>query len=706
MNANNPQSAIRNPQYEKLLEPGRIGSVKTRNRIVKTGAGMLMWHEDDVHMRPEVLAFYEGIARGGVGLLIVESPTIDYPRGVRWRERYRIDDDKYIQGLSELVRIIHKHGCPTFMQMNHDGPWQVKLPFVPQPMHDGAPIGASAVSFESEADFHAEVPHPLTVEEIQEIVDKFASAAVRAQKAGFDGVDINAASSHLLHNFFSPFWNKREDMYGGSIENRARFAVEVIREIKKRLGGDFPVSIIINGIEMGQGIGVPDSQCLTHADAREIAKCLQGAGADAIQVRSHFLGYHVGAYLPDSLFYPAPPIPIESFPKEYNAAQYGVGANIIVAAGIKSAVSIPVTVVGKLDADLGERLLREGKVDFIAMTRRLLADPDYPRKIAEGRLEEIQPCTGCENCLGSRRCRINGLLGTAFNTIEKAEKKKKVLVIGGGPAGMSAARVSAMRGHEVTLYERSTSLGGLLPLAAIVKGSRPEDLSLIIGYFSRQLARLGVKVELGKEADLAIVNRIKPDVVFLAAGGTSTVPKIPGINRPNVVSGAALHRRLKFALKFFKPETLRKLTKFYLPMGKKVIVIGGAIQGCELAEFLTKRGREVTVVESGPAVGDGMVDALLAYLLIWFKKKGVTLITGVKEYVEITDKGLTLITNEGKKQTIEADSIVTALPLTPNNELLSGLKGKVKEVYDIGDCKQPLLIADAIGTGLRTAREI
>ncbi len=693
-------------KYEKLLEPGRIGSVKTRNRIVKSGAGMLMWHEDDLHMREEVLAFYESIARGGVGLLIVESPTIDYPLGVRWKERYRIDDDKYIQGLSELVQIIHKHGCPTFMQMNHDGPWQVKLPFAPQPMYDGPPIGASPVSFQSDGDFHAEVPRALTVEQIQEIVDKFAGAAVRAQKAGFDGVDINAASSHLLHNFFSPFWNKRTDAYGGSIENRARFAVEVIREIKKRLGNDFPVSMIINGIEMGQGIGVPDSQCLTHEDAKEIAKSLQAAGADALQVRSHFLGYHVGAYLTDALFYPEPPIPVEAFPKAYNASQQGVAANIYAAAGIKSAVSIPVTVVAKLDADIGEGLLREGKVDFIAMTRRLLADPDYPRKIAEGRLEDIQPCTGCDNCLGSCRCRINGLLGTPFNTIETADKKKKVLVIGGGPAGMSAARVSALRGHDVTLYDKSNALGGLLPVASIVKGTHPEDLSLIINYFSRQLAKLGVKIELREEADLSVVERLKPDVVFLAAGGTSTIPKIPGIDKPIVVSGVALHKKLKFYLKLFGPETIRALTRFYMPVGKRIVVIGGAIQGAELAEFLTKRGRKVTVVETKPMIGEGMVDALQANLLIWFRKKGVTLISGVKEYVEVTDKGLIIITGDGKKQTIEADSIVTALPLTPNNELLEGLKGKVPEVYAIGDCKDPLLIADAIGAGLRTAREI
>ena len=173
-----------------------------------------------------------------------------------------------------------------------------------------------------------------------------------------------------------------------------------------------------------------------------------------------------------------------------------------------------------------------------------------------------------------------------------------------------------------------------------------------------------------------------------------------------MVSGAALHQRLKLALKFFKPETIRKLSKFYMPIGKKVIVIGGAIQGCELAEFLTKQGREVTVVEAKSMIGEGMVDALLSNLLTWFKKKRVTLISGVKEYVEITDKGLTIISSDGKKQIIEADSIVTALPLTPNDEMLNGLKSKVSEVYAVGDCREPLLIADAIGTGLRTAREI
>jgi 2,4-dienoyl-CoA reductase (NADPH2) len=695
-----------NTSYHKLLEPGRIGPVTTRNRILKTGAGMLMWHEDDTRMRPEVLAFYEGMARGGTGLIIVESPTIDYPLGARWHMRYRIDDDRYIEGLKELVDVIHKHGCPTFMQMNHDGPWAAHLFVEPNPIFDGPPIAASNVTIPLTNDFHYEVPHVLTIPEIEALVDKFASAAERAKKAGFDGVDVNAASSHLLHNFLSPFWNRREDIYGGSTENRSRFACQVITEIKRRCGKDFACTMIINGAEVGQVAGIEDRKCLTPEESRKIAPFLEKAGVDAIQVRSHWLGYHVGAYLPDALFYPDPPIPVEDFPKEYYTKQKGAGANILFAAGIKKQVSVPVTVVGRLDADLGEKVLEEGMADFIGMTRRLHADPEFVNKLKAGRVEDIAPCTGCDNCLGSKRCRVNGMLGTPYNTIEKADKKKKVLVIGGGPGGMEAARVSAIRGHDVTLYEKASRLGGLLPLAAMVKGPHPEDLPLLINYLDRQVHKLGVNVVLGKEADLSTVDRIKPDVVFLAAGGTPTIPSIKGIDRPNVISGGDLHKKLKFFSRFFGPYTLRWLSKFYMPIGRRVVVIGGAIQGCELAEFLTKRGRKVTIVDTAEQLGEGMVDALLGHLMVWFEKKGVRMIPGVKDYVEITDKGLTVVTKEGKKETLEADTVVPALPLTANTALVAGLKKKVPEVYAIGDCAHPGLIADAIGTGLRTAREV
>jgi 2,4-dienoyl-CoA reductase (NADPH2) len=694
-----------NKRFEKLMSPGRIGPVTTRNRIIKTGAGTFMWHEDETTMNDAVLNYYESMARGGVGLLIVESPTVDYPRGARWRPRYRIDDDKYIKGLSALPEIIHKHGCPTFMQMNHDGNWQANVGIDPDPPFKDIPFASSAVMFNSENDFHNQMPREMTIEEIEEVIDKFASAAVRGQKAGFDGVEINAASSHLLHSFLSPFFNRRTDDYGGSVENRARFVASMVREIKKRLGNDFPVSVCINGVEFGRLAGIPDSQCQTAEAARGIALQLQQAGADSIHVRSHWLGYHVGGYLTDVFFFPEPPLPVNTIPQEYNATQRGAAANIRLSAGMKQVLDVPVIVVAKFDAELGEKAIREGKADFIGMTRRLQADPDYPRKVAEGRLEDIAPCTACENCLGSRRCRVNAFFGAPFNTIEPAARKKKVMVVGGGPAGMEAARVAALRGHDVTLYEKTKRLGGLVPLAAMVKGTKLEDLPALLAYLERQIKKLGVSIRLGQEVNAAVVAAERPDAVIIATGGVPYTPEISGIESRLVVSTAKLHGQMKRYVGFFGPGLLRSLTNLWMPIGKRVVIIGSGLHGCELAEFLTWRRRYVTIVDTAERPGEGMVDVLLGYLMGWFRRRGVPVINGVKDLV-ITDKGVEFTDAEGKARLLAADTVIPAFPMAPNPKLAAELEGKVPELYQVGDCREPLLIADAIGTGLRTIREI
>ena len=693
-------------KFEKLLEPGYIGQVQTRNRIVKTGAGTFMWHEDETSMNNKVLAFYESLARGGVGLLIVESPTIDYPAGVRWRRRYRIDDDKYIKGLSELTDVIHRHGCPTFMQMNHDGPWQSKLGFEPDPPFKGPPIASSPTTLKSPGDFHNETPRELTVEEIESIIDKFASAAVRARKAGFDGVDINSASTHLLHNFLSPFWNKREDMYGGSRENRTRFVVSIVQEIKNRTGGDFPVSVCINGMEIGQAARVDNAKCLTPEEARGIARLLQDAGADMIQVRSIWLGYHVGGYLTDVFFYPEPPVPVESMPAEYYSKDRGAGANMNFAEGIKYSVSIPVMTVSKISPELGEKMLRERKVDFIGMTRMLQADPELPNKLITGREEDIAPCTACEDCLGSQRCRINAFMGKEYNVIQKAGQRKKVMVVGGGPAGMEAARIAALRGHDVKLYEKEKRLGGLLPVAAVVKGTNLENIPDIVTYLERQITRLGVEINPGKEVDLPLIELIKPDAVILATGGIPVIPDIPGIENKKVVSTSDLQKTLRSFMKLLGTGTLRKLTKLYLPVGKKIVIIGSGLQGCELAEFFVRHGRQVTLVDQAENPGSDMVDALFGYLSAWLEKKDVVFFNGVREYSKITKDGLIIVDKNGKELLIEADNIIPALPLAPDTRLLPKLKGMVPEVYAVGDCKEPMLIVDAISSGMTTAREI
>jgi len=697
--------------FAKLLEPGNIGKVKTRNRIVKPGAAMLYADIDEIRMNGRVKSFYEALARGGAGLIIVESPIVDFPIGGRWRRRNRIDDDRFIEGFSELTGIIHSHGCPAFMQMNHDGPWQTKnwdLPGVP-PMNTGQPIAASPVSIKAMADFHNELPRALSIEEIEGIIDKFAGAAVRGAKVGFDGVDINSSSSHLLHNFLSPFWNRREDKYGGSLENRTLLLRTIIKEIKKRLGNDFPICVTINGIEDGRIAGVADLIISSELSV-QTGKILQEAGADAIQIRGQWLGYHVAGFFPESLFFPESPFPSDAFPKNYDYTKHGAGAYIPLAAAVKKAVSIPLVGVGRISPAMGEEALRTGLIDFVALNRRLIADPELPNKLMAGKLDDIAPCTACHTCLEAgavKRCRINAFIGSETSyDFKPAEKKKKVTIVGGGPAGMEAARVAALRGHDVTLYEKNSKLGGIVPLAALVKGLEIEDLPALLKYLSGQIAKLGVKVHLSKEVDAAAIKAGSPDVVILATGGLTAVPQIKGINHRKVVSSPELHRKLKFYLKYFSPGTLRSLTRYYLPVGKRIVIIGGGKHGCELAEFLTKRGRKVTIVDTAEMLGEGMFHHLRAALFSWFERKGVLTLSGIKEYVEVNDAGLIVVTREGKKVTLEADTIIPAIPLQPDSSLYNELKGKVPELYSVGDCQEPHQIVDAIGTGWKTASQI
>ncbi|MCP4608286.1 MAG: FAD-dependent oxidoreductase [Planctomycetes bacterium] len=681
-----------NKRFENLLEPYHIGPVKIRNRIIKTAAETGFFNKDDGYVNGRMKAFYEAQAKGGAGAVYVEGPGIDYPLGKTNLDGIRIDDDKYISGLSELTDAIHKHNCPAFVQLLHAGPWH---------RAGWQPVAASASDVSERAGMQP--PRELSISEIEGIVEQFASAAERAQKAGFDGVDINAAAAHLLSTFLSRHWNKREDAYGcQSLETRARIVIEIIHKIKKRLGQDYPVGVVINGVEYG-GDGA-----MTIEESRELAQIVEQVGADSIQVRSYVFG-NIASLWPEQLFYPEP---LEHLPEELDWSRTGAGAFVPVAAAVKQAVSIPVITVGRLDPALGEKVLREGKADFIGMCRRLLADPDLPNKVASGRIEDIAPCTACLNCLESfqinryLRCRVNSALGKEREyEIKPAKKKKRVLIIGGGPGGMEAARVSALRGYDVTLHAREHSLGGLLPTAALVKGLEIENLSELVKYFETQMNKLGVKVKLGKDVNPSEVEKTASDAVILATGGLPSIPDIPGIDGSKVVSNADLHQKLKFYLRLFGPQVLRKLTKFWMPVGKKVIIIGGEMQGCELAEFLVKRGRQVTIVEESETMGDGICSVQRLRLLEWLKNSGVTIRTEVK-YDQITDIGLVIITKDGVLETFEADTLIPALPIIPNIDLLKALEGKIPEIYAIGDCQKPGLITDAVADGARVGHSI
>jgi len=681
-------------RFEKLLSPYHIGRVKTRNRIVKAPQGMYSASRDG-YVTDTKIGIYEAQAKGGVGLLMIPWAFPD-SRGLAYAvNELLIDDDKFIPGLSQLVQAIHQYGCPTFLQLVHAGPYQ-SIPGL-------QPLAASTLSDSENPLSEFGAAKELTIPEIEAIVDKFAKGAERAQKADFDGVELHACHTDLINTFLSRTWNKRKDAYGcQDLKSRARFMVEIVQAIKERAGQDFPVCVRINGVEYGQGEGI------TSEESQGFAQILQEAGADAIHVTGYGYGDYATLMLPELVFYPEPPKPLAE-----RLNQKDKGVLVPAAAAIKRVVSIPVIAANWLDPFIGEKILREGKADFIALGRRLLADPELPNKIASGRLEDIAPCTACLGCIERIyvthepvTCRVNAALGKEREyEIKAVKKKKRVMVVGGGPAGLEAARVAALRGHEVVLYERERSLGGATRLAGLVKGLEIEDLVGLIGYLKTQIGKLGVRVRLGKEVNLAVVEEIKPDVVILATGGIPADPEVAGINRGNVVSTPDIYRMVRTYLRFFGPRGLRWLTRFWMPVGKRVVIIGGGIQGCELAEFLVKRGRKVTIVEASDELGTEMASYHKIALLRWLTKKGAVWFTGVK-YEEITDKGLTIITKEGERRTIEADTIVPAIPLRPNTELFQALEGKVPEIYPIGDCREPHLILEAIADGSRIGRAI
>lgn len=688
-------------EFQKLLEPYHIGKVKTRNRIIKTASGTSLWNTGEHRVSKKGKAFYEALARGGVGLIIVESPIVEYPFDEPGDVRLRIDDDKYIQDNGEIAEVIHKHGCPAFVQFYHRGPW-----LQPYALHRPH-IAASPVRPPgSEFDLHGEAaPRELTISEIDELKNIFVTAAYRLKKAGFDGIELNAGSDHLFATFLSRYWNKRQDAYGcASMEDRSRFLVQIIREIKKKLGEDFPIIVLMNALELGMG-----NEGMTYDEGKALAQILQKAGVDALHVRSHWLGNHLGSYNQENLFYPEPHLPLKSFPKGLDWSHRGKEVNVPAATVIKKVVSIPIIAVGGIEPKRGEKILREGNADFIGICRPLFADLDLPNKLASQRFDDIAPCTRCGTCQKMnglpKECRVNAALGTEQYEIKKAEKVKKVVVVGGGPAGMEAARVAALRGHQVLLCEKSNRLGGALPIAAFVKGLEIENLPALVHYLESQIIKLDVKIRTGKEFNLSLIDEVKPDVVILATGGIPSLPKIPGIDGRNVVRSSDLYNKLKTFLRFLGPGTLRWLTNFWMPVGKEVAIIGGQIAACQLAEYLVKRGRKVTIVDMDQILGEGLIPERKNRLFSWFRKKGVTMMTGMK-VEEITNEGLTIATKEGNKLTIRADTILPVMPLMPNTDLLKSLQGKVSEIFLIGDCREPRMISDAIADGWKVANTI
>jgi len=636
----------------KLFEPFKIGTMELKNRIVMPPMGTNFAAEGG-SVTKRLKNYYVERARGGVGLIIVEGAYVE-PRGKGSVRQLAVDHDNKIPGLRELTTAVRAKGAKIALQLFHGGRQSLSSVIGTQP------VSASEVYCR----LTRETPRALTVEEIKDVIEAFAEAARRAKEAGFNAVEIHGAHGYLINQFLSPLTNKRTDQYGGDVKGRARFLLEILERVREKVGSGYPVLCRINGDDYIEG-------GITLEEAKAIAKMLEAGGVDAL---------HISAGIYDS------PVPVGTAPMALPR-----GNLVHLAAGIKEVVKVPVIAVGRInDPELAEEILQQGKADLVSMGRALLADPYLPKKAAAGALDEINRCTACDECISRLffneeiACSVNAALGREGEyRIKKAEVAKRVLVVGGGPAGMEAARVSALRGHEVVLYEKSDRLGGQLNLAAVPP--HKEEIKNVTAYLEPQIRKLGVKVVLGKEVTPSLVEKIKPDVVFIATGSVPIVPENLEVKGGNIV-------------------TANDVLAGVASAGERIIVVGGGMVGAETAEFLAERGKKVTILEMLGRIGVDMPPMVIMLLYRRLKELGVIMITNAK-VEEITGNSV-VYEKDGKKQTIEADSVVLAMRSKPNIGLMKALKGRVPELYAIGDAKEPGNVLKAIHEGSRLAREI
>jgi 2,4-dienoyl-CoA reductase-like NADH-dependent reductase (Old Yellow Enzyme family)/thioredoxin reductase len=626
----------------RLFEPGRIGGVEVRNRIIMAPMGLGLSTEFG-YVTDRTVAFYEARSKGGVGLISTGGAYIT-DIGQSPQHHMGIYDDKHVPGLKRLAGAIKAHGTVAFVQLIQPASKTAEVPEArPHPLM-GPP------------------PGELSKGEIQRIVEQFVQAAGRAKEAGFDGIEIHGAHGYLISQFLSPKTNPRGDEYGGSAAKRARFACEIVRGIKQQLGWNFPVIFRANGDDYIDG-------GLTIEEAVVQAPLLVEAGADALSVSAGILqGYHWQ-------------IPTVIQPS---------GCLTHLAAAVKKVVMVPVITAGKLGNPLiAERILVEGRADFIALGRPLLADPELPNKAKRGELEDIRPCIYCNlGCMTKRPppgvvagCSVNPACGRESEyVLEPVLHPKKVMVLGGGLAGMEAARTLAHRGHDVSLYEKEGKLGGQWN---IVSAYQPE-VAALTEYLARSLDGVGVNVFLNTKADRQTVEEARPEAVLIATGAIPIIPEVPGVRGRNVV--------LAWDVLMGSVE-----------VGREVVVIGGQTTALEAACLLAEQGRKVSVVgmrEVASRVNWYLRGALMERLI----QDGVYLYPGTTLH-SISSRGVSVL-DERQLLFLKADTVVLAAGSRSENELAEQLQGLVPEVYTIGDAVEPRDSMDAIHDGSRVGREI
>ena len=644
--------------FPKLFERGKIGRLEIENRVIKAPTMVCLCNPDG-SVTDILVRFYEEVACGGSGLVIVEGAR--EVRGGFGLPVLCAAGMEFIPGLSLLAQAIYDNGAKSALQLVPEGgDYPQKVP--------------SRIAWEEQEFAHwfkdtgstrGPVPKELTVEDIQKIVEATGDAAKLAQTAGFDMVEIHGAHGALPHQFLSTDRNIRNDLYGGSLHNRMRFLVELVKDVKRKAGADFPLSVRLSAIDYEPG-GLVLEQTI------EVVKVLEKIGVDVLHISG---GSH------SRLIYSCSPM---SLP---------LGLHVAAAEAVRKVVNIPVIASGSITTpELAEEILESGKADFIALARPLFADPHWPNKAKEGRPEDITPCIRCvDGCqdrsnlqLRAIRCTVNAAFTREDSlAITPAKHLKQVAVIGGGPGGMEAARVLALRGHNVTLYEKR-KLGG-----ALIEASVPEfksDIRRLIDYHVTQMEKLKIRV-VQEEATLDTIKKGNFDAVVVAVGAAYARPDVPGIEKPIVAD----------AMEVLKGKAV---------VGQRVHIVGGGIIGAEVGLFLAEQGKEIIFTTRQDEFMSGVVSSQrTAYQERLFRQK-ITVYTG-KRLENVTDEGAIVVDKNGARQSIPVDTVVLASGFVPQTTLRDRLEKETSlEVYAVGDCVSPRMIYDAIHEGYLTARKI
>ena len=696
-------------KHPLLASPAFIGNLELKNRMIMAAMGSNFASEDG-HASEQLTAYYEERARGGVGLIILETSAITWPAGASMPNMIGFSKDEFIPTLQSLTQRVHQHGAKIAAQLNHSGKIAqedviagrpIPVPSIPKSQPSdmfGLLTQDEIMNFIKAGGPDGKGPryHELSVTEIQDEIQHFVNAAKRAKASNFDAIEIHAGHGYLISSFLSPAVNKRTDEYGGTPEKRARLLVEIISQIKKQIEG-LPILVRLDANEYRIENGItPDDFLITASLAQE-------AGADAIDVSAY------GNTSKGIAFTEAPLV-------------HEPGGFLEFVKMAKKALSIPVVAVGRIELDVAERGLKNKEFDFLAMGRKLLADPGLPNKIISGQEHLIRPCIYCYICVSQifinkpMMCAVNSQLGNEHrneNIIYSTADQKKILVIGAGPSGMEAARLLAMRGHHVEIWEKDKDIGGTVRVAALAY----EPNGHLINYLKNSLSELGVKIKMNALGTPETIKAFNPDHVVVAVGANRDAPSIKGKDSKNVFDGEELRGLLfgsdmdaikklslvqQIILKIGRASqllrninALRFLSKLWMPLSKDIIIIGGDLVGLELAEFLVERGRKVKVLEPTGSLGPNLSIVRRSRVVHLLKEHGVDLLTNV-DIKEIRGQEV-FVHHEDMDKTFKMDQAIIALGANPNLSL-SRMLSKINIPHTtIGDCASIGYIHGAIG---------